>query len=97
MLHPHRTTPHRTSHGTPHGTPHCTPHYTPHRTPHYTPRYTPHYTPVAVHPSHHTPQVRGLSNPRGIAVDGVDGKLYVLEQNSLRGFNYENFNGKAIE
>ena len=37
--------------------------------------------------------MRGLSNPRGIAIDGVDGKLYVLEQNSLRGFNYENFNG----
>jgi len=26
----------------------------------------------------------------------VDGKLYVLEQNSLRGFNYENFNGTVM-
>ena len=50
----------------------------------------------SLHPSLHlhcTLKVRGLSNPRGIAIDGVDGKLYVLEQNSLRGFNYENFNG----
>ena len=40
--------------------------------------------------------VRGLSNPRGIAVDTVDGKLYVLEQNSLRGFSYEDFNGDVL-
>lgn len=40
--------------------------------------------------------VRSVSNPRGLAVDESDGMLYVLEQNSLRGYSYETFTGDVL-
>lgn len=43
------------------------------------------------------PLVTSLSNPRGVAVDEAMGKLYVLEQNTLHGSNYELFAGDVLE
>jgi len=43
------------------------------------------------------PVATSLSNPRGVAVDQQLGKLYVVEQNSLHGSNYELFAGDVLE
>jgi hypothetical protein len=40
--------------------------------------------------------VRSMSNPRGLAIDATTGTLYVLEQNTLRGFSYETFHGDVL-
>ena len=40
--------------------------------------------------------VQSVSNPRSLAVDEAEGTLYVLEQNTLRGFNYETFHGDVL-
>ena len=40
--------------------------------------------------------VRSVSNPRGLAIDQSEGMLYVLEQNTLKGFNYETFHGDVL-
>jgi len=38
-----------------------------------------------------------LSNPRGVAVSAALGKLYVVEQNTLRGASYELFSGDVLQ
>jgi hypothetical protein len=43
------------------------------------------------------PLATSLSNPGGVAVDENLGKLYVLEQNTLHGSNYELFEGDVLE
>ena len=40
--------------------------------------------------------VRSLSNPRGVAIDDAGGTLYVVEQNTLRGYSYETFHGDVL-
>ncbi|KAL1507231.1 hypothetical protein AB1Y20_008080 [Prymnesium parvum] len=40
--------------------------------------------------------VTSVSNPRSVALDELNGLLYVLEENSLVGFNYEPFHGDVL-
>jgi len=40
--------------------------------------------------------IDGVSNPRGVAIDADSDKLYVVEQSSLRGYNYETFHGDVL-
>lgn len=40
--------------------------------------------------------VRSVSNPRGLAIDAAIGTLYVVEQNTLRGYSYETFHGDVL-
>ena len=40
--------------------------------------------------------VRSMSNPRGVAIDAASGTLYVVEQNTLRGYSYETFHGDVL-
>ena len=40
--------------------------------------------------------VRALSNPVGVAIDVATDTLYIVEQNTLRGFSYETFHGDVL-
>ena len=40
--------------------------------------------------------MRAVSNPAGLAIESGTGTLYVLEQNTLRGYSYETFHGDVL-